>query len=212
MPRNSALRLLHGPPPTLPAWVDRGSERWWRLAPRTRALAIATLLLAGLAAGVGQAASSPWGPPVTVTVAARDLAVGEVLTAGDLRRTGWPRDLVPDGAVDAAPSGDTVVAPVAAGTVLTEHHLSVAGLGAMVAEDQAAVAVPIELVPAAMPAMRLDLVAVDLDGRGVRLAADATVLSIDPAHVWVAVQRTAAPDVAAAAGSGGLAVVIVPPG
>lgn len=212
MPPASPLRLLHGAPPALPSWLDRVSERWWRLGPRVRALLLTVLLVAGLAAGIGQAASSPWGPPVTVTVAARDLGVGEVLGPGDTRRTGWPRDLVPDGAVGAAPIGDTVVAPVVAGGVLTEQHLSVAGLGGMVGEEQAAVAVPLELVPAATPAMRLDLVAVDLDGRGLRLAADATVLSVDAAHVWVAVQRAAAPDVAAAAGSGSLAVVIVSPG
>lgn len=168
-------------------------------------------LLIIVAAGIGQAAASPWGPPTTVHVAARDLAVGDVLTDGDVRRRGWPRDLVPPDAVTVDVTGTTVLAPLPAGAVVTDAHLGDAGLGGAVGSGRAGVAVPLEVVPTTTPGMRVDLVTVDLDGRGIRLAADATVLTVDGAHVWVEVERDASADVAAAARSGALAVVVVPP-
>src|SRR6056297_3847642 len=93
------VRHLNGAPPALPSHLDRLSEHWWRLPPRGRAGVLTAFLLVVLAAGIGRSASSPWGPPVTVHVAARDLGVGDVVADDDLHRRGWPRDLVPADAV-----------------------------------------------------------------------------------------------------------------
>lgn len=210
MDATNLSRRLRGAPPALPTRLDRISERWWRTGPRMRAAVIVSLVIAVLAAGIGQAASSPWGPPTTARVAARDLGTGTVLGPGDLERRSWPVALLPSAAVDHDPLGATLLAPLPAGSVLTEAHLGRDGLGAGLVAGDAAIAVPFELLTVATPGMHVDLVGVDLDGRGVRLAGDATVLAVDMDEVWVTVPRDAAPDVAAATVAGSLALVVVP--
>jgi hypothetical protein len=207
------LRIVDGAPPSAPAALDGLAERWWRLPPRLRAALVVVASLTLLAAGTLHLTRSPWGAPVTVLVAADDLEVGATLTAGDLRRADRPAGLLPDGALrDASPAlGATVVAAVPAGGVVTDRHLGDGGLGAAVPAGHAAVALPADLVPALPAGARLDLVAADLDARGVLLATDAVVLAEDGLHVWVVVARSAAADVAAAAAAGAVSVVVVPP-
>lgn len=203
------LPRLTGAPPALPPLLDRASERWWRCSPRQRLASLLALALLGLAAGIGQAAASPWGPPVTVHLASRDLAVGEVLTTSDTRRGSWPRDLVPPQAVTAPQPGATIVAPLPAGSVLTDAHLGEGGLHTLLRPGYAAVALDVEVLPGADPGLRLDLVGVDVEGRGVTLAQDATVLLVDAGQLWVEVPRAVAGPVAAATRTGALAVVVV---
>lgn len=202
-------RLLDGPPPSLPSLVDAASERWWRLPPRARVAAVLAAGLLLLAAGAGHVASSPWGPPVTVVVATRDLAIGEELTTADVRRTGWPADLVPAGAL-SDPAG-TVVAPVPAGSVVTDRHVARDGLARALPDGMVAVPLPAELLPEVPAGARLDLVGATLDGRGVTLAHRALVLAAGGPQVWVAVDHAAAADVAAAGATGQLTLVVLPP-
>ncbi len=174
-----------------------------------RAAIAATAVLVVVAGGMGHVASSPWGAPVTVLVASGDLEVGHVLGPSDVRRTAWPSDLVPDGAVTAATG--TVVAPLPAGAVVTERHVADDGLGAALPDGHVAVPLPVELLPAVPVGARLDLVGADLDARGVTLTREALVLSADASHVWVAVEHSAAADVAAAGASGRLTAVVLAP-
>jgi hypothetical protein len=202
-------RRFDGAPPALPPILDRASERWWRTSPRIRVLAVLTGIGALLFAGTVRLASSPWGPPTEVLVAARDLAVGERVSASDVRRADWPVTLVPPGALTEV--AGTVVAPVPAGGVVTDRHVGDGGLGAAVPTGHAAVAVPAELVPDLPTGAHLDLIGSDLEARGVPLAAAATVLADGGEHVWVVVTRAEAPAVATAAASGALTVVVLPP-
>jgi hypothetical protein len=210
MDRSRLTRLLDGAPPVLPPALDRASERWWRTPPRVRALTLLVALALLLVAGTVRLASSPWGPPVPVLVAARDLPLGAPLGPDAIRTTEWPARLVPPGALDTV-AGSVAIAPLAEGSVLTDRLVSDGGLGAALPDGTAAVAVPSELVPVLLPGARLDLVGAELDGRGVPLATAATVLTDDGEHVWLAVDHQQAPAAAAAAAAGAVTVVVLPP-
>jgi hypothetical protein len=202
-------RPLDGAPFAAPAILDRVAERWWRFPPRVRALWFIAAVALTLAAGTLHLTTSPWGAPTTVLVAAHDLSVGQPVGPDDVRLADWPASLVPAGAV-LEPAG-TVLAPVPAGSILTDLHLGDGGIGAALPEGRAAVGLPAELVTDLPPGSTIDLVAPDLDARGVVLASGAVVLVDDGAQVWVMVDRPAAADVAAAAANGTITVVVVPP-
>jgi hypothetical protein len=211
MDRSRLSQLLGGAPPVLPPVLDRCSERWWRTAPRVRALVLVASLLLLLLAGTVRLASSPWGPPVPVLVATRDLPIGASLGPDDVRPAAWPAGLVPTGALSAEVGGSFATALVPAGSVLTDRNVGDGGLGAALPSGTAAVALPAELVPDVGSGTRLDLVGADLDGRAVPLAVAATVLADDGEHLWVAVARQEAAAVAAAALGGALTAVVLPP-
>lgn len=200
---------LDGPPPALPALLDRAAERWWMARPRTRVALVVLGLVLLVAGGVARAATSPHGPPVPVLVATRDLPVGHQLAPDDLRRTMWPRDLVPAGA--AGELSGTVVGALPAGAIATDRHVAVNGVTAALPSGQAAVPVPAEALPALPAGTRLDVVAADLDGGVQVLARSATVVANAGEIVWVAVATDEAPAVAGAAGRGSLSVVLLPP-
>jgi Flp pilus assembly protein CpaB len=204
--------MFEGAPVPAPALLDRVSERWWSLTPRARTAIAVVVGLAVLTAGTINLVSSPWGAPVTVLVARHDLAVGRTVAAEDVRRTDWPAQLVPAGALaEVGEVGGTVVAPVPAGSIVTDLHLGEGGLGGVVPEGRAAVALPADAVPGVLPGARLDLVGADLDTRGTVLASDAVVLAHDSAHVWVVVEHHEAAATAAAALAGAVTAVLVPP-
>jgi hypothetical protein len=202
-------RPLDGAPFAAPAILDRVAERWWQLPPRARVLGMVAAAALVLAAGTAHLTTSPWGAPTSVLVAARDLSVGQPVGPDDVRRTDWPASLVPAGAV-LEPAG-TVLAPVPAGSILTDLHLGDGGIGASLPAGRAAVGLPAELVTPLPPGSTIDLVAPDLDTRGVILASRAVVLADDGTQVWVVVDHPEAADVAAAAATGSISVVVVPP-
>jgi hypothetical protein len=202
-------RPLDGAPFAAPAILDRAAERWWHLPPRVRALCLIAAVVLTLVAGTLHLTTSPWGAPTTVLVAARDLSVGQPVGPDDVRRADWPASLVPAGAVTEV--AGTVLAPVPAGSILTDLHLGDGGLGAALPAGRAAVGLPAELVPDLPPGSTIDLVAPDLDARGVILASRAVVLADDGTQVWVVVDHPEAADVAAAAATGSITVVVVPP-
>ncbi|MFN8195762.1 MAG: SAF domain-containing protein [Nocardioidaceae bacterium] len=85
-------------------------------------------LLAGLAVlGALRVVSPPPPPSVTVTVAARDLAAGTVLTASDLTVVAMTPGSVPDG-LAGAPGGRTLAAPLRRGEPVTDLRLVGPGL------------------------------------------------------------------------------------
>lgn len=200
---------LAGQPFVLPPALDRLSEAWWRARPRTRVLAGVALVLLVLTAGVAHAASTPGGPPVQVWVAARDLYPGDALGTSDVSSRAWPRDLVPDGALED-PSG-IVSAVLPRGAVVTDLHVGELGLAASVPDDRVAVAVPVEQLPVVAPGTRVDLVGVGQDGSGARIAAGAVVLHDDGEAVWLAVEPEVSVEVSVAAASSSLAAVVLPP-
>lgn len=200
-----------GPPPSLPVLLDRASERWWGLAPRLRGIVVLVVLLALATTAVGRVARSPWGPPVTVAVATRDLAVG-ARVSGAVATARWPASLVPADAVAPAEVARdaTLALGVVAGTVLTGRHLRPGGPLADLAPGLAAVPVPLDALPGVTAGRRLDLVVARADGGGLVVAADARVLALDGGLAWLAVPRAAAPDVTAAAGRGLLSGALLP--
>lgn len=209
MPRPALLDRLDGSPFALPRGLDRLSERWWSLAPRRRFVGILLLVALIVTAGLSHVATTPYGPPATVLIAAHDLGVGHELGPGDVRRTSWPEGLIPDGALTNA--NGRLAAPLPAGGVLTDRHLASGGVAALLPAGTVAVPLPIEAIPAIEPGQSIDLIGRDVQGAGGVLARDAQVLSVDLADVWVAVRREQAPDVAAAAATGTITIVVVGP-
>jgi pilus assembly protein CpaB len=158
------------------------TARAWRLVRRHRRLVAAGLL--AVAAGLtveAVEAEAPSGVPVTV--AARDLPAGQVLSASDLTSVVLAEAAVPDGTL-AAPQldGRALASPARRGEPLTDARL--AGRGQLVATPPGTVAVP---VPVSDPTT------LSMLGRGdaVRVIAGSTVgdgldvASGDPARVLV---------------------------
>lgn len=117
--------LLPGPPLRLPWVMDRATEGWWRLTPRARGAVIALVTVATVTVVLLRVALSPYGPPVDVLVATRDLASGSALGHDDVTVRRWPRDLVPPEPLQdpADLVGSRLTARVTAGTVLAAAHL-----------------------------------------------------------------------------------------
>jgi Flp pilus assembly protein CpaB len=207
-------RLLDGAPVALPPRLDRLSERWFAARPRTRAALLAGVAGLLLLVGATHLVASPFGPPQTVLLATRDLPVGHPLSPSDLRSTGWPRELVPTGALTAraAVEGRTVRAPLPEGAVATDRHLGDLGMADLLPGGRAGVPVSLDLLPALEPGTRLDLVGRDVHGQPIALAADALVIGDDGDAVWLAVAPDQAPGVAAAAAAGVLTTVVRAPG
>ncbi|MBW3561797.1 MAG: hypothetical protein KY437_04800 [Actinobacteria bacterium] len=200
--------LLDGGPPTLPGALDAVAERWAALPPRVRfAVASAAAVVILLVAGAG-AARSPWGPPVDVFVAARDLPAGHLLSSEDLRRVPWPAELAPTRTVP--PEGRTLTVGLPAGTPLGDAHLGDGGLASLLEQDEAAFPLPGGDVAELRAGQRVDLVAGDPGGAGLRLASEARVLTTAGDIAWIAVQRDEAPALAGAAAWGRVVAVPLP--
>lgn len=193
----------------LPRWLDAASERWWGLTPRLRTMLLTAAGVLTLLAGLGHAASTPYGPPTVVLVAVEDLPAGHELSARDLRRVTWPTGVVPDDALRTARG--RLALPVPAQTVVTERHVAQDGLASGLADGLAAVPVPSDALPSLTVGDRIEVVGRNLDGQAVVLASDARVLGTDDTDVWLAVPRSTAADVAAAGASGLVTVVVLRP-
>jgi Flp pilus assembly protein CpaB len=157
-----------------------------------RTIAIRRRLLAALCAGgaaAGALAVVAPAPPASTRVlaAARELAPGSVLTAGDLQIVALPPDAVPDGALrpDAAVLGRMVTGPVRRREPLTDVRLLGPELLAAL-PDRDQVAVPVRIAdPAAVALLRTgDRVDVLAASEG---AAEAAVVA--PRALVVAVPR-----------------------
>ena len=202
------LTARTGAPPTVPPRLDRLAEAWWSRTPRTRAVIVGALVAVGLVALGGQAARSPWGPPVRVPVAAADLPGGARLTPDAVRWVDHPAALVPDDVLEV-PAG-RLTGPAVAGTVLTERHVA-ADLTDLMATGEVAVAVPVDGLPMLAAGSRVDALAAGHDGTGRRLAVGARVLAHDGAWLWLAVPAEASAAVAAAGTTGSLSLAVRPP-
>ena len=149
---------------------------------RRRGLAV---LCAAVAAWSGLQVLRPPEPPTTaVTVAARDLPGGTVLTSHDIEIRSVARGQEPDGLVGDI-VGRVLAAPVRAGEPLTDVRM----VGPSLTRDlPGTVAVPVRLPDADQVALlrvgdRVDLVGADPQGGEARLvAADVTVLAVPPAR------------------------------
>lgn len=211
VPRDRSPRASAGGAPlVLPTWLDALSDRWWGLTPRSRAIAVVVLLACVAAASAVRVVASPYGPPVSVLVAASDLPVGASLGDDTLRSTRWPGELAPAGARTEA-SG-TLTAPLPEGAVLTEAHVTESGLAGAVDVGQIAVPLPAELVPPLEVGTGVRVVASGADGAGVVLADRAEVVAADGTSLWLGVPDVAAADVAAAGLRGTVALAVLPAG
>lgn len=208
-----ATSWLPGPPLRLPSVLDRVAEGWWRLTPRARSgigvlAAVATVTVVLL-----RVLLSPYGPPVAVLVATRDLRSGDAVGTTDIAVARWPEDLVPPGALtDAAElAAVRLTSRVTTGSVLTASHVRDDGPLARLSSGRAAVAVPAELLHGILVEARVDLVGVAGDGSGRTLAQDSRVLAVEGDVTWLEVERERAADVAAAALRGTLSGVVLAP-
>lgn len=197
-----------GAPVVLPPWLDALSDRWWGLTPRVRIATVLGMLLALLAASSLRLVASPYGSPVPVLVAATDLPMGTALEADDLQAARWPGELVPSDARHQVVG--TLTAPLPAGAVLTDAHVTDRGLAGVVEPGQAAVPLPADLVPALDVGAAVQVVASAADGTGLVLAERAEVVAADGTSLWLTVPEAAAADVAAAGLRGTIALAVVP--
>ncbi len=192
------------------------------------------LLASGLAAGAVATGLPALTPPATASTtvwsAARDLAPGTALAAGDLAPLALPRAAVPDGALAAGArlEGRTVAGRVRRGEPLTDARLVGPGLlpppGDVVG---ALVAVPVRLADAAVAGLlhvgdRVDVLAAEMSPAGGRagpaevVAAGALVLAVpapaataaDGALVVLAASDGTASRLAAAEAGSRLSVVL----
>jgi pilus assembly protein CpaB len=181
-------------------------------------LAVLALVLALLPRDAGSA----------VVVAARDLASGTALTAGDLAVARWPSGLVPRGVLRAPGEvdGRVLVGAARAGEALTDVRLAGPDAAARLTGHPDDAAVPVRLPDPDVagllrPGSHVDVITPGReDGRPEILAADAAVLTVLAAEadgpgrgvqgrlVLVALPRPAAARVAAAALSEQVAVTL----
>ncbi len=201
--------MLPGPPLPLPRALDGLAERWSAASPRARSALSLLVGVVVLAAAAGHATVTPYGPPTTVLVAARDLTPGLALTEDDLRPRSMPSDLVPEGALDAADG--VLAALVPRGAVVTLQHLGDGGWASGLPADRAAVAVAADQLPPLAAGTRVALVGSGHDGGATMLGRDAVVLAVESEAVWFSVDAGEAVDVTGAAAIGNLAVVVLPP-
>ena len=142
------LRIAHlfdGPHLRLPRPVDAVGEWWAARRPRTRMAVGIVVVLAAVAfvAARARAADARWGgEPVTVYVAERDHAVGDVAT--ELKRARFPPAVVPPEAVTQLPQQPVLAFALPAGSVLTRRHLDPVGPAAGLDADLQAVPLPAE--------------------------------------------------------------------
>ncbi len=205
-------------------------ERWdvlWRGSGFGRTLLlrrVAAAVLVGVAAVL--ALTPGKGSAVAVMVAARDLAPGTVLEAGEVTMRELPGPVVPDGAARAPATvlGRTLAAPVRRGEPLTDVRLTGPDLARTVPSSPDAVSVPLRLADPDIAALLHPGAAVDVVTVGERqdepvvLARGARVLAVleagprtgarDGRLVLVALDPVAATRVAAASLSQTLTVTL----
>lgn len=192
------------PPATSPTARVRRAVRHARRKVLRHRRGLAALCAAGAVAAGLQATAAPPPPSVAVTVAARDLAPGRVLSTDDLTTVPLPPDAVPEGVV-TDPVGRTLAAGATRGQPVTEPVLLGATVGGEALGAGGRVAVPLRLPDPGMVALlsvgdTVDLVATDPQaGTGSVVASGVPVLGVPPADEGAAV---------AGGGPGGRVVVV----
>jgi len=178
------------PSPLAPLTRDRlrqllAPRGWPRLlAPRRVVAALLVLLAAVLAMRPPPQARGE--PTVPMLVAARDLAPGSALRAGDVRIVRAPESLRPPSALTSPDqaAGRVLAGAASRGEPVTRARLVGRENSLLTTGDPATVAVPVRLADpevAALltPGTRVDVVTVSPDSaEGVLLAADATVVTV----------------------------------
>ena len=195
-------------------WSLRRRPVLWWVAVVVLAGGLGLLVQGGLARA--QADARRFGSPRTVAVARVDLAPGRVVQPEDVELRAWPSSLVPAGAFRGTPDGMVVAQAVLAGEPLVRARVSATGL---VPPGSRAMAVPVG--PGALgvrPGDRVDvlatfdpLVAPEGADPTVTVASEATVVSVRPRAVTVAVGETEAPRVAFALSQATIALALTPP-
>ncbi len=181
--RVRAGRLEHAVRPARRPLSRRGR---WR---RTLAARVVSALLAATALWLVASALLPKAPDpgVPVLVAARDVGLGETLSAADVRVDRRPEAYRPAASLTSADFavGRVLSGPVMAGEVLTPARFR--GVGALtgLAAGSLAVSVPVGDVGLAASLRPADLVSVLVAGSGETVAASAPVLSTDLAATTV---------------------------
>ncbi len=138
------VRRLHGPPFVLPPALDRCCERWWRMPPRIRVLALLLLVAAVLVTGqvrVARAQRRWGGPPRRALIAVTDTHVGE---RPSLRATLLPPAMVPPDAPQTVDPDARLALALPAGAVLTRAHVSPRGPAVGLARDLRVVSLPVQ--------------------------------------------------------------------
>ncbi len=187
----------------LPERLFIALSRYRRGGRRTRTVRrIAALVLLVAAGAMATTSPSPAAAGTHVLVAARDLATGSILAAGDLRTVAVRAP--PDGALqkDDPPLGQVLAAPVRKGEIITDVRL-LTGDGPLAGPGRSAVPVrpdDPDAVALLRPGMRVAAIGVDTDGVAHTLTDDAIVL-------WV----PAPEDASGGAAHGGRLVVLSVP-
>lgn len=207
-------RLLHGPPPVLPRWLDAAVERWVRLPPRVRLFwwLVVLAVLSGQYLGARGSAVTAYGPPVEVWQAGDTVLPGEPVRA---RRTTLPADAVPDDAVTDLPDNALAVLPIPAGTVVVGAHLNPSELVASLAPGQRVVALPLDSGSGVQVGARVDVWALDRDrGSPTLLVESRRVLAVTGERgrlsVLVAVPVEAVPDITSTLADAGVLLTLAP--
>jgi Flp pilus assembly protein CpaB len=177
-------------------------------------LVAATGLVVSSFVGRASAAASRWGAPRPVVVAARPVAMGDVLGPDDVVVRPVPASLVPAGALERLPVGRTLLAPLSRGEIVVVARVApggVGGLTALLPEGARALAVPVG--PGTPPVGRGDRVDVlaTFDAQPTfAVATGAAVLAVtDGKAVTVAVTPDEAPRVAFALAQGTVTLALV---
>jgi hypothetical protein len=142
--RSRLTGTLQGPPVALPAALDRCSELWWGLSPRTR-MAVGMLALAlaliGCEVRVAEARNRWGGPPRRALIAVRDVPIGQ---HPQVRAVRLPPALVPPDAPQDVDDSARLAFALPEGVVLTRRHLSDRGPAAGLPQDLRVVPIPID--------------------------------------------------------------------
>lgn len=179
------------------------ARRPWLYWAAVGALALMIGVLVAQATSRVEAARASWGETRVVIVAVVDIAPGDSL-AGATEPHELPAPMVPAGAVTELDAGATATQRVAVGEVVMIHDVaSVSGPQALIPDGWLAVAVA---EPVASGASVGDDVSVA--SGGIVIAGDGVVVGAAGESVLVAVPDVEAPQVAQAATSGDIALLL----
>lgn len=205
---------LDGPAPAWPRPVDVALEWWAGLPARARAALRAGVAVLVAVAVTGGLVEGPWGPPVPVVVARRDIDAGGPVTAADVELSRRPAGLVPDDALTelgALPAEAITTGHVPAGTVVSLRALSSGGPAGAAGPGTAVVPVPAEALPPLPIGTRLDLAVAGPDGASEVVARDATLVADDGTWRWLRIERSAVGVVARGITDATLVAAVLPP-